>query len=188
MFLSAVVVLFALLAAGYFSLVFNFYLLPTLLLFSWVFLVFACSGFIKFPKSLILILAIFLFLPIYGFCSNWEKNRNLEKMMLATAYLDIVSEALKEYYAKHKSFPLNESFKDVVWIISELELASLKKVSYKGPRGKLKTVAFERPPLKDPWGANYIYEGEEDKALLLSSGPDLKINTKDDIVKQIKLN
>lgn len=188
MFLSAVVVLFALLLAAYFSLAFNFYLVPTLLLFSWAFLVFAFSGFVKFPKLLILLLAILCFLPVYNISSRWGKNIDAEKRTLATAYIDLVSKALKNYYAENKSFPLNESFKETMWIISELELASFKEVKYRGAKGKLKVMRLKKPLLKDPWGARYIYEGEKDRAYLISSGPDLLVNTKDDIVKKIKPN
>lgn len=188
MFLSAVVVFFAFLIVTYYSIEFNFYLLPILLLFSWAFLVFALSRFIRFPRLLLLFIALSLFIPVYTLSSRFEWKINSEKKELAISYLNLVTKALQKYYADKKNFPVNENFKEVMWIISELELANFREIKYRTPNGKSKVVRFKKPPLRDPWGTPYIYEGEGNKALLMSSGPDLLINTKDDIVIQVNPN
>jgi len=188
MLLSAFVVLFASGLAVYGSLSLNFYLGPTLVLFAWAFLVYSLSRLTRFPQVIILVVVILLATPVFKICNNWKRAIDVEKAAYARAYMDLVSKGLKKYYDQTKSFPVSESFQDVIWILSELDLVSFKSVKYTSESGKLKTERIKKPTIKDPWGAHYIYTGEKDGAYLTSSGPDLLINTPDDVVKLVKPN
>jgi len=186
MFISALVALFAFGLAMFSSLRLNFYLGPTLLSFGWAFLIYALCRPAKWTHWVALALVILTTPVMYKFCANWKRIIDEEKVIMTNAYLDKLENALLEYRKRTHRFPADESFMDVVWIISELEIADLDGFKYIDKRGMRRSKRCAKPCLNDPWGAHYIYAGKRDHALLISSGPDLKIETPDDVVRFIK--
>ena len=186
MFISALVALFAFGFAVFCSLKFSFYLGPTLLAFAWAFLLYALGRHTRWPGVLALIAVLIATPAAYRFGANWKKLIDQDKMLLATAYMQNIERALLKYYEQDRSFPVDETFDDVVWILTELEITSVCTVKYRDVRGRIRTKHLSKPCLNDPWGARYIYAGHKDHAILISSGPDLVVETSDDIVRLVE--
>ncbi len=187
MFISALVTLFAFGLAVFSSLRFNFYLGPTLLSFAWSFLLYVSSRPRRAVQWIALVLILAMTPAVHGFCARWKQLIDDDRVLMATAYMEKLEDLLLKYHRMTRTFPTGESFPDVIWIISELEIGDVSSFEYRDRHGRRRTVKCPRLCTSDPWGARYIYNGHEDRAILISSGPDLKIKTSDDIVRLVSV-